>query len=192
MRYKNLLYNTWAKLHIAFIVLVCCYSAYTKYCRFYKVKQNKAVIAAGSAVLYNTPMFVYGNVTGSGSGYGFFAPSIRSNGIIVGECNGQKIMPQFKSFEGAVRFNSLSTAITDYLLSGDEDSTVTGVNKTGVAYYDLILKSIGVNTYRQNNCTQDSFFISYNIISFPELKEYRNGDHEYSLVKVKEMKLKLK
>lgn len=192
MQYSKKLYNIWAPLHIVFIVLICCHSTYSKYCRFNKIKQSKAVTATTGATLYNAPLMLYGYTTGAGTGYGFFAPSIRSNGVIMGECGGQPIMPKFNSFEGAVRFSSLATAVTDYLLNGNEDSTATGVNSTSIAYYDLILKSIGIAAYKQNHCTQDSFLISYNIINFPELADYRRGEHDYYFTRIKELKLKLK
>jgi len=101
-------------------------------------------------------------------------------------------MPQLSSYEGAIRFNSLSTSITDYLFENMADTAGKKNYSLTVAYYDLMLKSIGVRLYNTYNCNTGSMLVSYNIINFPGLSEYRKGEKEPALISVKQMKLVLK
>jgi hypothetical protein len=182
------LITVWGIFHVGFIMLICSYSAYHKYCRFYKISENALVKKVNAAAFFNKPMLCYGKITGTGTGYGFFAPNIKSSGIIMGDCDGKKIYPVFNSFESAMRFSVLSSRVTDYLTSSDEPTGILD-KELRDKYYGLIFKSIGVKIYNQNHCTQDTFFVSYNILDFPELKTYHKTKGNYRLRQVKEVKL---
>jgi len=185
--YKNV-FNTWAIFHIGFIILISSYSAYHKYCRFYKAKEEQLIKRVNNALLFNVPMLYYGKLTGTGTGYGFFAPNIKSAGIIMGDCDGKKIYPLFKNFETVMRFSVLSSKVTDYLITTN-DAFALKDKTLQDKYYSLVFKSIAVKIYNQNHCTQDTFYVSYNILEFPTLAAYRNGDRNYRFQKIKEVRL---
>ncbi len=138
-------------------------------------------------LLYNTPLLVYGKLTGTGVGYGFFAPNVKSSGLFIGDCDGQQIMPKFNSFESAMRFSTLSSTISDdmFIQTSANDTTKALIDKCS----DAIYKAIAVKMYNQNNCVQDTLYLSYNIIMFPTLKQYASGMHDYSLFKTKELRI---
>jgi hypothetical protein len=186
MKTKKAAFNIWAKFQVAFIVLSGIYFAYGKYCHFYQLKENALFSKFYNSYFLNTTFNYYGKLTGAGAGYGFFAPNVRTSGLILGECGGKKIFPKFKSFESDLRFSALSAKITNNLLEG----TDTIANKTlKDRYINLIFKSIAVKIYNQNNCTQDTALISYNLMAFPTIPEYAAGHHDYYLIKVKEVRL---
>jgi hypothetical protein len=181
-------FTTWAFFHIGSIICICCYSAYDKYCRFYQVNENPVINKVNTALFSNIPVLGYGKFTGTGAGYGFFAPNIKSGGIIIGDCDGKKIEPVFKSFESMMRFSVLATRITDYLIN-TTDTSVIRDRSLKEKYYDLVFKSIAVKVYNQNQCQQGTSYLSYNIFEFPTLTAYRRGARYYRLQKIKEVRL---
>lgn len=185
MNTRAALFTVWSKFHIGFIIITSVFFAYDKYCRFYKVKKSTPVNYFYNHIFFNTPFRYYGKLTAAGSPYGYFAPNIKASGLIIGECGGQKIQAQFKGFEAQMRFSVLSSHVTNNLL---EDQTAP-YKKLEDKYMDLLFKSIAVKIYNQNTCRQDTFFVSYNLIGFPTLGQYAAGDHNYYLIKIKELKL---
>jgi hypothetical protein len=188
MKVSNKVFYTWAWFHIGYIICICSYSAYDKYCKFYRLTESHAINKINTNVLINKPMVLYGKFTGTSMGYGFFAPNIKSGGIILGDCDGKKIGPVFANFEAMMRFSVLATRITDYLVNPADS---TGIRDSAMRdkYYSLIFKSIAVKIYAQNHCARDTAYLSYNIFEFPTLAAYRLGARNYSLRKIKEVRL---
>ncbi len=181
-------FSIWATLHIGLIVISSSYFAFDKYCKYYGIKPETHLKKMFINVLGHYPARLYGRLSGATSSYGFFAPDVKSNGIIIGSCNGKKIEANFKTFEAGMRYNVLSSKITDYILKS-QDSVGIENEQSSKQFFDLAFKSVAVKIYNQNNCTQDTIFVSYNILAFPTLKDYALGYHNYQLIPVKEMKL---
>jgi len=188
LKLRKKLINAWGIFHISCIVLVCSYSIYHKYCRFYKIKEDSLVKNINANLLFNVPMLYYGKFTGTESGYGFFAPNIKSGGIIAGDCDGKKIYARFNNFETAMRFSILSSRVTDYLITSI-DSADSLNTKLKERYYNLVFKNIAVKIYNQNHCKQDTLYMSYNMITYPTLHQYRRGHQGYRLQKIKEIRI---
>jgi hypothetical protein len=188
MKFKERIFNLWAFFHIGFIICICSYSAYDKYCRFYHIPEVNTVNKINAGLFSNIPMLCYGKFTGTGAGYGFFAPNIKSGIIILGDCDGKKTAPEFVNFEAMMRFSVLATRITDYLINTNDTSEIRD-KSLKEKYYDLVFKSIAVKTYNQNQCQGDTSYLSYNILEFPTLEAYRHGYRNYRLRKIKELKL---
>ena len=172
MKIRKGLFEAWAVFHIVFIIGICSYSAYNKYCKFYRITEVKALGHLNSTLFANVPMLYYGRFSGTGAGYGFFAPNIKSGGIILGDCDGKKIGANFNNFESMMWFSVLATRITDYLINTNDTSQIRDRSLRD-KYYDLIFKSIAVKIYNQNQCLQDTSYLSYNIFEFPTLEAYR-------------------
>ncbi len=141
-----------------------------------------------SAMFFNRPASYYGKFTGTSAGYGFFAPNIKSGGIILGDCDGNKIGASFENFESMMRFSVLATRVTDYLINTADKSEIAD-KPIKEKYYDLVFKSIAVKIYNQNQCMKDTSYLSYNIFEFPTLAAYRHGYRNYHLRKIKEIQL---
>jgi len=186
--HKQGLTNYWGWFHIGFIILVCSYSTYHKYCRFYNVPENQAIKKTNMALFTGNVLTYYSRLSGTGAGYGFFAPQIKSTGLIIGDCDGNRIGARFKNFETMMRFNVMAGRVTDYLITKDDGSPITdSVLKS--KFYDLVFKSIAVKVYNQNQCSQDTLHLSYNIVNFPTLRQYRAGRRNYQLITTKEVSI---
>jgi hypothetical protein len=188
MKHNPKIFNTWAVFHIVFIICTCSFSAYDKYCLFYQLKEVDAFKSGNKKLFFNAPMLYYGRFTGTGAGYGFFAPNIKSGGIILGDCDGNKIGANFNNFESMMRFSVMATRITDYIINKNDTSGIRD-RSLKERYYDLVFKSIAVKIYNQNQCLQDTSYLSYNIFDFPTLAAYRAGYRNYRLAKIKEVRL---
>ncbi|MDN3582448.1 hypothetical protein [Mucilaginibacter flavus] len=185
MKTRAVIFSIWSRFHIVFIVLTSVFFAYDKLYRFYKVKENAPVQYFYNNLFFNTPFRYYGKLTAAGSPYGYFAPNIRASGLIIGESGGKKYTALFNGFEAAMRFSVLSARVTNNLI----DSRDSTDHKLEDRFMDLLFKSIAVKIYNQNKCTQDSLFVSYNIVGFPTLKEYTAGNRQPYLIKLKEVKI---
>ena len=184
-------FKNWGFFHLCFIMLFCLFAAYSKYCKFNNVKQLPIVQKVATALFFNNLITSYGKYTGSGSGYGFFAPNIRSNGLIIGDCAAQQVQIKFRSNESKCRFAALSSEVTDYLLQKDTSNNKQEAEEQE-KYYDIILKSIGVQLFKQSSCQNNTFYISYNLLNYPTRAEFLLGQRGYSLIKLKELKLEIK
>ena len=189
--FKFFTFKNWGFFHLGFIMLFCLFAAYSKYCKFNKIKQLPIIEKAATALFFNNFITSYGKYTGSGSGYGFFAPNIRSNGLIIGDCATQQVQIKFSSNESKCRFAALSSEVTDYLLQIDTSNNKQEAEEQE-KYYDIILKSIGVQLFKQSNCQNTTFYISYNLLNYPTREEFLKGKRGYSLIKLKELKLEIK
>ncbi len=166
----------WCCIHLLFIFLVNLSSSFIVYNEFHHKKYTPAPIKAISSFFNLTPCKYYGRYTGAETGYGFFGINVRSNGLLLGECGGQKLSPEFLSYETSLRFFSMASAVTDeYLepLSGSDSAKASA--STGNDYHNLVLKNIAVTLFQKNNCADTSVLLSYNLISFPTIAEIRHG-----------------
>ncbi len=130
--------------------------------------------------------------TGTETGYGFFAPNVRSNGLLIGETDMVLKEPPFLSFEGRNRFTTLSSQITEQMLKSIEDTiprTLDIIAKKWENYYTLILNSITQKTYQGISVKSDSLTLSYNLIDYPPLKIASSAKSVIpNLLKIKKIK----
>jgi hypothetical protein len=186
---KRKIFILWAVLHLCYVIAVNIVSSHFAYCDFYRKKHN-AVIEAFSKVLFCEPLLYYGKYTGGETGYGFFGVNVRSNGMFMAECGGKKLATEFHSFETSLRFFSLSSALTDNLLSRED--TAQGAKLLG-DYNELAIKNIAVKLYNDNHCSDSVIDVSYNLLEFPSLKEYRAGlARDYYLTEIRTFQFALK
>ena len=185
---KKKIFIAWAAFHLCYIVAINCVSSHFAYCDFYH-KKHSSLADAVIGFLYSGPLIYYGKYTGAETGYGFFGVNVRSNGLFVAEADGKKLVPEFRSFETSLRFFSLSGALTDNLLTKADTSDG---QKLLADFNELAIKNIAVKLYSDYHCTDTSVEISYNILEFPSLKEYRQQKADYTLTKIRTFQFDLK
>ena len=185
---KNNYFRIFATLHIIFIICISSISAYNSYCEYYKIKKDSLIINQLSKILIPKFMQLYGRISGCDAGYGFFAPNVRSSGIVVLENNHVKYCPEFKSLEARIRFSTFESTISDHLLDNTPIKDKTN-DSLSTAYYDLLFKAIAVKLLNEKKCESLSPIITYNLYDFPSLEMYRKGERHNSLQKLYQLEL---
>jgi hypothetical protein len=128
----------------------------------------------------------YLRFSGTETGYGFFAPNVKSGGAVLAKINKNTIVPEFNSFEGTLRYNCLSSEILDYVY---KKKNTTSKNIVKERYQELVLKNIATKLLNSNSTLSDSITVSFGIIKFPSLEEARQGMNVIpTLLKCKELK----
>ena len=184
-------FTIFAVLHIGFIICICSISAYNSYCEFYHFKKKNPVIRSLSGILKPKVIQFYGRLSGCDAGYGFFAPNVRSSGIIMLENDSNKYTPQFKSLEAKLRFSTFENLVSDHILQ-DESTENKSTDSLINAYYDLLYKAIAVKLYNEKKCKNPSSVIGYDIYNAPSLAAYREGEKNASVERLYQLELTLK
>lgn len=163
----------WMGLHLLLIVIINCISSYRAYHDFYHLPQTSVIVQQLTPFVEANAIRYYGRYTGAETGYGFFGINVRSNGILIGECDGAPMMADFHSYETSLRFFSMANALTDDLIKPDAQDSLPG----GLLgeYNNLIFKNIAVTLYQQHGCEDTTVMLSYNVLQFPTLQAVRTG-----------------
>ena len=190
---KKYAFFVFASFYILCIVFNSVCSTYIVSCDYYGVKKNNLFVASLHWFLRIESVRVFTHLTGSDSGYGYFAPNVKSNGLLMTEACGQKLVPQFNSFEARIRYRSITSRLIDDVLSNRD---TTGMNpaklKLEKDYNNLVYKNIALKLLNDNHCTDDSMRVSYNIIVLPSLAEKREKEAStMALLKYKELTFSL-
>ena len=171
---KKTAFTVFATFYIVCIVFNSVCSTYITHCDYHGVKKTSSLVGGLQWFLRNEPIQVFAHLSGADSGYGYFAPNVKSNGILMTEACGQKLVPQFNSFETRIRYRSISSRLMDDVLSGRDTTLMTpAALKLERDYNNLIFKNIALKLLNDNHCTDDSMRISFNIIELPSLAEKR-------------------
>ncbi|SHK83250.1 hypothetical protein SAMN05444266_101295 [Chitinophaga jiangningensis] len=175
----KMLLGSWIVLHLLFITVVNSVSVYESYQDFHK-QPRSATWARGLESWLGKPFLQrYGRYTGAETGYGFFGINVRSNGMLIGECNGEAITPEFHSFETTLRFFSMGNSLTDDFIKPGEHRQLLN------DYNQLVMKNIAVTLFQRRHCMDTAIYISYNMLDFPMLQQVRSGAAPaYSQVKL--------
>ncbi|MBV7532878.1 hypothetical protein [Chitinophaga sp. sic0106] len=175
---RILLYG-WIILHLLFISVVNSVSVYDSYQDFHKQPRSAVWAHKLESWLSKPALQRYGRYTGAETGYGFFGINVRSNGMLIGECNGEAITPEFRSFETTLRFFSMGNSLTDEFIKPGEHTEMLN------DYNQLVMKNIAVTLFRRRHCMDTAIYISYNMLDFPMLQQVRGGTMPaYSQVKL--------
>lgn len=174
----------WMIFHLVFIIAINTSITYSNYCGFNNIEKDNAFIEQIMKILNFAPFEIYSKYTGVETGYGFFGINVRSYGLFIGECDGRKITPEFNSFEIAFRFSCLENYLSNDFLKTNKNNYKHA--KEMEKYRDLIIKIIAVKLYNDNNCKNNSLILSYNLLDFPSLVEFRKHNNaKYKLIELK-------
>lgn len=186
MRQK--LFIGWGCAHLLFIILVNLTGAYRIYHEFFSTPQDSRPERLVATLLKEAPCSYYGRYTGAETGYGFFGMNVRSNGLLLGECDGKKLSPVFASYETSMRFFSMANTVTDRYLTGAEGKvpdSLHGNTNLVQAYDNLVLKNIAFTLFTKYGCSDSTATLSYNLLNFPSMKDLQRGAApKYQLAKI--------
>jgi hypothetical protein len=159
--------------HLLLIVIINCISAYKAYHEFHHLPETSVIVQRLTPYIEAKPLRYYGRYTGAETGYGFFGINVRSNGILIGECDGTPMTADFHSYETSLRFFSMANALTDDFIRPDARDSLPG----GLLgeYNNLVFKNIAVTLYQQHGCEDTTVMLSYNVLQFPTLQAVRTG-----------------
>ncbi len=159
--------------HISAILLNSITGTRSVYMRFYDLKETNEVFKAIQKVNFSPVFDYYGRVSGTDCGFGFFAPNVRSNSVLVVQGCKNKLTPMFNTHEGEQRFNGfLGDLINDYMPKENQDLNVK-IDSLNKKYNALALKNIALNVMRQNKVNCDYFQVTYSVLDFPSMEEAR-------------------
>ena len=163
-----------ASVHFFFILCACTLSAYNNYCDYTGKKKDSKLIQAIRRITGYKAVKLYGDISASQYGFGFFAPNVRSSGCISLENNQQTYFPHFLSREAKNRFSVLENQISDFLLTAKtnplKDSAAIKYDSLKSRYYDLLYKSVAARLYSESKCKEKVSTISYTIFEYSRIK----------------------
>ena len=167
-------------MHLSFLIIVCSVSAYTNYNEFYQLKKKSVLVDQLTKIFKPTIVSIYGRLSGCDASYGFFAPNVRSSGVIIVENNGKQYRPTFKSNEASIRFSSLESRISEPFFENIDEEKKTNDSLIN-AYYNLLFKAIAVKLLNEKKLKSYSTSVNYQLYDFPSLASFRKGEKKASL-----------
>lgn len=184
-------FKIFALLHLVFIICICTLSTYDSYCEFYKLKKDTVVLNQLGKLLRPKLIQYYSKISGCDAGYGFYAPNVRSTGIIIVENNQAHYSPTFKNLEAHIRFSTFENTISNYLLTNDTLTENRSLDSLSRAYNDLMFKAIAVKLLNEKKCESQNPVLTYNLYEYPSLAMYRKGERQALLQPLYQLELSL-
>lgn len=167
--YKNRLkYFTF--FHVFTLILTGVISTDQLYSKYKETKPSK-LLEKIYRFQYNPISQGYYRITGTETGFGFFAPNVKSNGFLLPElCNSKQDFSLYTN-EGNSRFSTLVSNSTDYLTNRQKNK-----NESVKKYNDLVIKNIALSMISRTPIKCENVKLSYYIIDYPALSSIKNED----------------
>jgi hypothetical protein len=135
------------------------------------------------------PLSLFAAYTGFDTGYGFFAPNVASDFVLLFELQDrygnileERIMPEFESKESIVRYTSIFNMFMDKVVSSKKKN-----DSQYHQYLDVVLKQIARNVLEESHgaakCTAKLYLYDY-----PSLERYKKGETTDHLILVSQIK----
>jgi len=141
-------------------------------------------------VVHSAPVSLFLSYTGFDTGYGFFAPNVASDFVLMFELKDsmgntlqQCIMPHFEQKESMVRYTSMFNMFLDKISQEPQDSS-----SQYIQYLDIVIRQIAqkVKSEYPGAATMDARLYLYD---YPSLERYRQGDTKENAIFVSEYKI---
>jgi hypothetical protein len=136
------------------------------------------------------PVSAFLSYTGLDTGYGFFAPNVASDFILMfelkdkqGKVTQNRIMPNFKNKESIVRYTSVFNMFLDKIAAEDGEKKENKYQQ----YLDVILKQIAINVKKQNPNT-DKISAKLYLYDYPSLENFKKNKSLERLIFISEYK----
>jgi hypothetical protein len=175
---RKKLFIGFAVFHILYILIANLCSAYFNYCEYYDKTANAKLEKSYSYVINNKLCTYYSRYTGANTGFGYFAPNVRSAVSLSCLYNGaDDIQPVFSTREASLRYENLIGALIDNvtLKSKPTEEWQRKTFETQYKYNELIFKNVAVNILNANELPSANLFMRLNYIDHVPLKEARKG-----------------
>ncbi|NIF03823.1 hypothetical protein F3J23_00040 [Chryseobacterium sp. Tr-659] len=134
------------------------------------------------------PVSIFASYTGFDTGYGFYAPNVASDFVMIFELkdkNGnvleEKTMPNFKSKESRVRYTTVFNMFLDKI------SDRNRYDRKYYQYLDIIIQQIAAHVMKENPKAASVTTRLY-LYDYPSIAEFRKGKTNESLILVDEFK----
>ncbi len=159
---------------------------------YYEAGQYKKPFAykATEAIVETTPVNMFLAYTGFDTGYGFFAPNVASDFVLIfnvqdslGQTIHQCAMPRFNQKESMVRYTSLYNMFLDKISrkKGEEGDLY-------IKYLDIVIRQIAV-AVRKDYPTAAQVKASLYLYDYPGMERYRKGDRKEKAILISEYKI---
>jgi hypothetical protein len=169
--YKNRLkYFTF--LHVFTLILTGILTTDQLYSKYKDVETNK-VLEKIYRFQYNQISQSYYRFTGTETGFGFFAPNVKSNGFFLSEVDNSKQEILFFTNEGNSRFSTVVANSTDYLTERRKKNKSESLKK----YNDLVIKNIAMSVAARTTENCNKVKLSYYLIDYPSLNSIKKEDN---------------
>lgn len=165
---------------LSLVIIVGLKTTFDGYYGFYYEDgkyQKPFAYTLSESIIQCKPVSFFMMHTGFDTGYGFFAPNVASDFVLVfdirdsaGQVISQSIMPQFRQKESAVRYTSLYNMFLDKIgkESGKDDNKYN-------QYLDVVVQQIAKNV--KDHHTGASFVeASLYLYDYPGIDKYNQGD----------------
>lgn len=136
------------------------------------------------------PVSFFLSYTGFDTGYGFFAPNVASDFILLFELKDQngnvienRIMPNFKNKESIVRYTSVFNMFLDKI----SEKGIENNKDKYQQYLDIIIKQIAIHVKKQN-ANASHITAKLYLYDFPSLESLKKGKGKERLILINEYK----
>ena len=111
----------------------------------------------------------YYRYTGTETGFGFFAPDVRSHGVIFFQSCGSLLSLPFLTHEGNIRVICMVSSVTEYV--SDELSDTNKKPTLKHTFSDLLIQNLVANVRLINNINKNcsTVQVDYKLLEFPPL-----------------------
>ncbi len=175
---KKKLFISFAIFHVLYILVANAGSAYFNYCEYYEKTVNAAVEKSYTTAINNKLCSYYSRYTGANTGFGYFAPNVRSAvSLTCRYKDTEDIEPVFKTREASLRYENLIGALIDHvsLKSKPKEEWERKTFETQYKYNELIFKNVAVNILNANKLPSAQLLMRLNYIDHVPLQEARKG-----------------
>jgi hypothetical protein len=141
-------------------------------------------------IVESSPVSFFISNTGFDTGYGFFAPNVASDFVLVfniqdslGNTIQQCAMPRFKQKESSVRYTSVYNMFLDKIGKKEEKES----NKY-LEYLDIVIRQIAVSVKKDYPAAVHVNARLY-LYDYPNIERYRKGDRKEKAILIGEYKI---
>jgi len=173
-------------LHLGFIFLNSAVITREIFVSFFDKKASKTDLFL-SDLIRSLPFKLYGRFSGCETGYGFFGFNVRSTGFLMTEACGKAYNPEFRTFEGEIRYECLRSNFIDYVDVFEKEKSGPGPQDSiREEYLDLLIKSNASFVLRGVSLPCDSVTTGFYVLETPRLwDKVRGRSSAYSLSPLK-------